>query len=183
MFYSSRRSVFTYPLTWSTNLSNSRTFLNLGSASRNKGGTICPYNFFVWGESPATHNLSFISGHSLIQRTNMLEYTLNEIENKLLLMKSIFFSKISKIKMPLFYFVLFWFGSVWFGLVFTFLLESNREGMLSISRSIPRVLQPFQAWAQRLLWVAGYIRHILIILHRHWVVVGCDLADHPAYLV
>jgi hypothetical protein len=42
----------------------------------------------------------------------MLEYTLNEIENKLLLMKSIFFSKISKIKMPLFCFVLFWFGSV-----------------------------------------------------------------------
>lgn len=45
-----------------------------------------------------------------------------------------------------------------------------------------QVLQPFQAWAQRLLWVTGHIRHVPIISRRHWVVVGCGLVDHANIL-
>ena len=62
-----------------------------------------------------------------------------------------------------------------------FIGEQQGRGLFHQQRH-SQVLQPVQAWTQRILRVAGHIRHVPVISHRHWVVVGCGLVDHASIL-
>lgn len=67
-------------------------------------------------------------------------------------------------------------------IVFFFLIGVQQGRSLFHQQEYSQVLQPLQAWALRVLGVAGHIGHVPIISYRDWVVVGCCLVDHGSIL-